>query len=101
MDVKGPTDTMKSARLRENCQWEHTSDHSACVRGAVGDSDPESWVTRSRLRDASRLLWLSLSWAVWEGKELQTGRKTSAPGEKAQAVQQAGDPCGSMRGGDS
>lgn len=91
---------MKSARLTENCQWEHTSDHSACQRGCWG-SNPESWVTRSRLRDALKLLWPSLSWAAWEGKELQTGRKTSAPGEKAQAVQQAGDPCGSMRGGDS
>lgn len=71
---------------------EHTFDCSACVRGAAGDRGPESWVSRGRVREDSNLLGLSLSWAVWERKGLQRGRKANAPGVKAQPVQQAGDP---------
>lgn len=64
---------MRSARLREHCHWAHSSDFSACVRGAAGDRVPESWVSRSRLREDCQLLGLSLSWAVGENMGLQRG----------------------------
>lgn len=72
-----PRGNVRSTKLRESC-W--------------GQGPRELGQQEQAQRRLRNLLGLSLSWAVWEGKGLQRGRKASAPGVKAQPVQQAGDP---------